>query len=277
METTKTERKTHLKKAGRIAVICIPVVAIVLIIAAVLSTTVFFRVKNFDIEGSKRYSTAQILEASGLKEGKNMFVSNIDKASEAIKTKLPYIEEVTIKRKLPNSMIITVKESKEVYGLNAANSWYVVNANGKILEILGRTEPKDTTLSVWTAAIYNPEIGKTISYTDSKADKDDKKEESAKENNPFELFKKILKAINKTELKGKIKIISLIDTNNIRAEYDGRIRLEFGDIKDIDEKLKFAAGALANEDKLDAQQKGSMDLTVLHQAHFYPEKNGKQK
>ena len=274
MNNNKTEKKTDWKRIGRIAVVCLPVVAVVLILAIILSTTVLFRVKNFEITGNKRYTTTQIIEATGLKEGKNMFVSNIGKAEDELLVKLPYIEEATIKRKLPNSMTVTVKESKEVYALNAGSEWYIVNADGKIIEILGQQQPEKGIAQVYTTAIYAPKVGEKINYNnpdETKAEKEDKKDEATAAPTPFEEFQKLLAVVNKTSLKGKIDLYNFIDNNNVRLRYDSRIKLDVGEPVELEKKLTLAAGALENEDKIDPEQKGTMDLTVLQQIHFYPE------
>lgn len=274
MNTNKTQKKTDWKRIGRIAVVCLPVVAVVLIVAVILSTTVLFRVKSFEITGNKRYTTTQIVEASGIKEGKNMFVSNIGKAEGNIIVKLPYIEDAQIKRKLPNSITVTVKESTEVYALNAANEWYIVNADGKIIEILGTQEPEKGIAQVYTGAIYAPKVGEKVNYNDpdaTEAKDENKNEEQKNTATPFEEFQKVLAQVNKTSLKGKIDIYNFIDINNVKLRYDSRIRLDVGEPVELEKKLTLAAGALENEDKIDPEQKGTMDLTVLQQIHFYPE------
>lgn len=68
----------------------------------ILSRTVLFRINEFVITGNEKYSSAQILSAGNLSTGKNMYNINTDKAERKIMETLIYIENISVKRKLPD-------------------------------------------------------------------------------------------------------------------------------------------------------------------------------
>ena len=77
----------------------------------ILSRTVLFNIKQYNVSGNMRYSTDQILTAGNLKVGKNMYNLDLDKTEQAIKKTLIYVEDVTLKRDLPDTLHVIVTEA----------------------------------------------------------------------------------------------------------------------------------------------------------------------
>ncbi|MDE6591073.1 MAG: FtsQ-type POTRA domain-containing protein, partial [Oscillospiraceae bacterium] len=71
----------------------------VLIVAAavVLACVVFFRVNSVEVTGNVRYTTEEIIEASGITTGDNLVALSRSRVSAAICTQLPYVENVSIR------------------------------------------------------------------------------------------------------------------------------------------------------------------------------------
>ena len=80
------------------------VILIVMVIFAILSVTVFFKVENVIVTGSSIYSVQEIVSVSGIEGGENMIRKNMGKAAERITEQLIYIETAKISRKLPSSV-----------------------------------------------------------------------------------------------------------------------------------------------------------------------------
>ena len=79
------------------------------VVGIILSLTVLFPINNISAKGSERYTAEQIISSSGIKLGDNLFVSSVK--TDALREKLPYIQRVKIKRTLPDSIAITVKDA----------------------------------------------------------------------------------------------------------------------------------------------------------------------
>jgi hypothetical protein len=102
-----------------------PIVSFILIIAAVvLAMSVFFKVSKITVKGNSYYTADQVIEASGIEEGDNLFFVNRFSAVSKIFAKLPYIQKATVTRGLPNRVTITVTES-QTHGLYPAGERYV--------------------------------------------------------------------------------------------------------------------------------------------------------
>ena len=78
----------------------------------VAAITLFFRVDTVVITGEKRYTEAEIREVSGVKDGDNLFLLNKYQVIRNIAEALPYVEleETRVQRKLPDTLLIEIKE-----------------------------------------------------------------------------------------------------------------------------------------------------------------------
>lgn len=107
---------------------------IVLLVAvgAVLSLTVLFPIKQITAKGSEKYSSEQIVALSGINIGDNLFISSVK--TDALREKLPYIESVKIKRTLPDSIAITVKDAAPYACYYSDGAYHTVSRSGYVLE-----------------------------------------------------------------------------------------------------------------------------------------------
>ena len=78
--------------------------------AVVAALTVFFKVQSITVSGNARYTSEEVVAASGIEIEDNLFLLNKYSAAQAIFEKLPYVEEATINRALPDTIVITVRE-----------------------------------------------------------------------------------------------------------------------------------------------------------------------
>ena len=75
-----------------------------------------------------------IVSLSKLQIGQNLFRFNKNKVEKEIKTN-PYVESVSVKRKLPNKIEITIEERNRNYNVEFLNGYAYINNQGYILEI----------------------------------------------------------------------------------------------------------------------------------------------
>ena len=88
-----------------------PLIFVVVVVAAIFVLSLFFRVEDIRVEGNTHYTDEEIIRAIDIEEGDNLFFFDRFAAISRVFSKLPYIEEVTLKRALPNRITITVEES----------------------------------------------------------------------------------------------------------------------------------------------------------------------
>ena len=116
------------------------IITSLLLIAIVLGGTVFalvspiFNIQNIQVSGNEQVASDTIESLSGLSDGQNIFKFLKKNVINDIK-KEPYIESVEVKRVLPNTIQIKVKERKKRFAIKFLNSYAIINSQGYILEL----------------------------------------------------------------------------------------------------------------------------------------------
>ena len=112
--------------------------AVVAVLAAVIAAcVVFFRINTVTVQGNSRYAAEEIIEASGIVNGDNLIAISKSQIASAIRMKLPYVESVSIQRKLPDGVELTVRERVAVASVDSSGGRWLISSQGKILEEAG--------------------------------------------------------------------------------------------------------------------------------------------
>ena len=111
----------------------VTVVAIVLALS--LGMSIFFKVENILVSGTHKYTAWDIKEASGIREGDNLLTLGKARVGGKIVAQLPYVDQVRIGIKLPDTVNIEITELDILYGIQGSdNSWWIINAQGRVLD-----------------------------------------------------------------------------------------------------------------------------------------------
>ncbi len=132
-----------------------------LLLALFLAMALFFKITDITVEGSKRYTAQQIVDASGVEPDGSVFFLDTSKAQIAIKDALPYVDTVKISRRLPGTVVITVTESVGEAYFAAEGAYWIVDISGRILERADAAPSGLTELRGFTAV--DPREGKKLS------------------------------------------------------------------------------------------------------------------
>ena len=125
------------KKKKRIKSFLKWIIIITVILAGIILFLVspLFNIKYIRVENNNIITTDEIISLSGIKKEENSFKINKFITENNIK-KNAYIEDVEIKRELPDGIVINVKERIPTYLLEVEDSKYAyINNQGYILEI----------------------------------------------------------------------------------------------------------------------------------------------
>ena len=108
----------------------------VLLVAAavVLACVVFFRVNSVEVTGNARYTAAEVIKASGIQMGDNLIALPRSRVSASICAQLPYVESVSIRKALPDGVVLSVTERVAAASVESAEGRWLVSAQGKLLE-----------------------------------------------------------------------------------------------------------------------------------------------
>lgn len=110
-------------------------------LATILGAAIFFQVEDITVEGHSHYNTEEIISATGIKLGENIFTIPREEISEKITYSLPYIQSIQVKFSLPTGIRLVVQEQIGMVKLVTNNgSWYM-GLQGKLLERINEFTP----------------------------------------------------------------------------------------------------------------------------------------
>lgn len=133
----KPPKKPLSPAARKFRSICISVliVLVVLVVGAILSLTVLFKTEEINVKGSGAYSKQDIISASGLVMGDNIFTSPKSRAENRIEKKFPYVEKADVYSVFPNAINIDITLAQPAYVIEGLGGFYIVSDKGKVLEV----------------------------------------------------------------------------------------------------------------------------------------------
>ena len=175
----------------------------------------FFILKNVKVVNNNILTKTQIKNLSNVNTGKNLFSYDTEKIKTNI-NKSKYIEDVKVKRKIPNSIIIDVKEKSIICALkDKGDNYYYIDANLCYMDKVKREKIKSNCIIV--------EVDFSI------------KEDQIKfqNNKDKEKLTSLIKYIKKDGLENKISSISFTDENKINMTTKEGIKVVINSNSDI--------------------------------------------
>ena len=160
--------QTHRKKSKKSAVGFFVIFTLMcLSVLAALSFTVLFTTKSVTVVGNTIYSNEQIISASGISVGKNMFVSMFYGAADNIERTLPYIGKARIERNLNGNVVINVEPTVSARCYKVDEGYLLTDAEGKVLETVA-VAPVDKPI-ISGINLANKVNGTVVTYTDDRS------------------------------------------------------------------------------------------------------------
>ena len=105
----------------------------VVVIAIVFLMSVFLRISDISVKGNEHYTDEEIIKAIDIEQGDNLFFFDRFAAISRVFAKLPYVEEVSLERQLPNKVIITVQECKALAYIAVGDENWTIDRSCKVL------------------------------------------------------------------------------------------------------------------------------------------------
>lgn len=237
------------KRKRKILAMYTSMVMIIAMIAAVLCLTVFFKIDAITVEGETRYSSEEIIDASGIAIGTNLLLCNTEPSKEIITKEFPYIESVSIKKNPFNSITIYVEEAKPTTAIETDGKFYILSAKGKIIEILDSN--KYNVPLIKGAELKKTELSATIEY---------------KLANMSNIINSVMDALTENKVT-QVSTINVTNPSNVKLSYDKRLTIILGIPENISYKIKTAKVII--EEKLEKDSKGTVDVSMCAEGGKY--------
>lgn len=247
MAKQRKRRRRRSRRNGRFLSLYL-VLAVVLIGAVIAAgCIVFFKVNQFEVNGNQRYSVEEIAEASGIQEGDNLFLLNKTGTAQKLLDRLAYVRSVNIKRKLPDTVVLTIVESDAVAAIQSEKQWWLINEEGKVMETT--TKPKEF-IQVTGLTLVSPEPGEPIAVEDEAKTMRDS-------------LIRLLKAMKGRELLEEVRSIDCSDPKQLVMNYRGQLTVKMLVESDYDYQVKMLEAVLEKyvDVNWSKKDKGTLDMT----------------
>ena len=135
----------------------------------------FFRANHIDIIGDSRYTDEQVLVAAGLEgTSPHLLWINETEIRANIREALPYVESVSVTRRLPNRVQIEISESRAIAVVESAGNFARLDHRARVLELGDGVHPNESGIVRLTGIALLPtaQVGNTLPLTDSSIELD---------------------------------------------------------------------------------------------------------
>ena len=226
------------------------------VIALIAALTMFFKMEQIVITGNDRYSQEEVLLASGLKVGDNLYLMNKFAVKERIFSALPYVETVAIHRQLPDTLVIELKECHVAATLEGGDSLWLlglVDGKGKVLEEVG--SPVQGCPSVMGLRLLEPSVGAAPRFREDMAER-------------AAALLSLLWEADQRHIIPEISYVDLTDETVLTFSYLDRFTVKLPWDADMNYKI---SSLIAVVQYLEENENGVIDLTAENKASFIPQ------
>jgi len=110
-------------------------------VASYLKTSPALAVRTIEVRGTERTRVGELLEASGLREGMNIFSISTGETQERL-AGLPWVKKAKVTRIVPDRIVVEVTEHQPVAVINLEGLYYV-NRSGEVFKRVQSGERED--------------------------------------------------------------------------------------------------------------------------------------
>lgn len=238
MSKARAERKKRRQRKRR-AIILLVTFVVFFAAIAILCVTCFFKIKAVHASGKTRYSSEQIIENCGIKVDDNMLLVLQKNVKKTLSARLPYVDEVTLIKKIDGSIEVRVSEAKAAYSMEQGGLNYLMSDKMVLLEI---SENRfDNTILLQGLELKDFVLGEVAEFVDP-----DSKE----------VYIEVLKLL---EAKGiRVETVNASDPADLVLTVDEKYAVKLGSDRYLEKKINHLGAML---EKINNDLTGVIDLS----------------
>lgn len=249
----KRSKYKRRRTRGRFAFLYKALTFLVICGAIAVALAFFFKVETIVVTGNARYSEQQIVEASGLHIGDNMFLLNKYDTSDRITSALPYVATVRISRQLPGTLVVDLSECTAPAAILHDGKAWLLSGEGKVVDSVTVSQSAQYTV-ITGLDIIDPAVGKVI--TVAPEDEDLRTE-----------LIELLRRLSEKNMLADTDSISLEDPSLITMQFMERFEVRIPHGADFNYKLDYLTAVIQ---RLEANETGTIDMTQEEKVSFIP-------
>lgn len=245
-EYRRAVRKKLAHSVMRVAA-AVLIVCVCLVCALGIVYKSFYVIDDVSVEGATLYGAGDILEASGIRSGANLYSFSSRIAEENITLHCPYVREVSVDRTAPGGVRLTVSEDSAAFYAELYGETRALSPSLRVLEPISEAEAQGQGLiRLCLPAVEEAISGRVLRFADERYE---------------ELIAQITTATLSCNLRQRITVIDLRKLHALQMICDGQYLLKLGEVAEIDMKLKVANAVMADT-LFCSSVKAQIDLTL---------------
>ncbi len=221
--------------------------------AVAAAMAVFFKAEKIEVSGNSRYTAQQVVDVCGVEQGDNLFFMNKYEVAGRISQALPYVESVSINRKLPESLCIRVTECVCDVALEQAGGVWLLCQTGKVVDFV-EVKPEGSAV-VTGVTLAEPAVGGSLAAAEGS--------EAA-----LTELRALLDHLRAKGMLADVQEIHLEREDCVSFRYLDRLNVEIPWASDLDYKLDFLVAVVA---KLEDYETGTLKMMVDGEARLLNE------
>lgn len=239
-------------------------VVFAVVVAITLGLSVFFKVEKVVVYGNRAYSAWTVQEAGGIETGTNLLSLNNTRACGKIMAALPYVDNVRIGIKLPDTVNIYIEEIDMAYAITTSDGTYwLMTSEGKVVEQIDAATAGSYT-KIEGVNLDSPAPGQQAVALETILETTAATEDSpAEETAPpvvtaaakLQAALSILQQLEANDIVGEAASIDVSILNNIELWYGQRFQVKLGDAYNMDIKIAWMKSAV--------NQRSDYDMGIL--------------
>ncbi len=241
-------RETRARRTAIRRTLAVCIISVVVLLLVGVFVFLFFRINDVKIEGSERFSQEELYSALKLSKNSNLFFTSAGTLEERLRAAYPSLDKITIKKQLPDKLIITVTDGVAEYYLETGGDIYLLTRELKITERV-KTAPSGC-VELKTCDVKSAIIGEKLTF---------------KTTTHYNYLCKLLGEVREHKIAEHIKLIDMSEKFNVKVIYDDRFKIIIGDAENAGVKLNLASDIIKT---LSDADKGVIDASDIEKCSF---------
>lgn len=250
--------KKRKKAASQVMAMAVLVVA-VLAILFVLASSQVFKVRNILVVGNRNLLKEEVITQSGVQIGDNLLSLSDTELKKRLE-KNRYIEYIGHEFDYRGTLTLRINERLGMGVVNALGLYYVLDAEGMVLECAG---------SVFPDTVAGPKISGFSMDDNTRVVIGDKL--PVRDNGQLESMRRVLTMLDSVGMLGRISQLDVKNLDNLYLMTTDGAKIVLGDDGSLQTKLLIAREVLAVREPLGTVRGAKIDVSSGSEAHYIPD------
>lgn len=133
-------RSKNIRRAVVRRIFYILITAVLCLLFLVICAALFFKIQTIEVKGNLAYGADELIEIADVEIGQNLYAISAKAVSARIRSACTYVSSVKIRRELPSTLVIEVKEDTAEYYIELAGEYFTLSGD---FRVLGRADSRE--------------------------------------------------------------------------------------------------------------------------------------